>query len=124
MIIYKGTRKLRSSYSDKIDMLNGNCEVTVSNGDILFSQTIEQIDDRTKLWDWSYFGIYPLNLAKSILVHFFDMEDPTQIPKEMIVKFCGEVIGNLSYMDWEINEDDLREYLKRLYEEITGVKSE
>ena len=132
---YIGKRSIYRHEGDriKIDYTNGFCEVLNPKGENLLSADIHywkysmdlkyNIKQKGKEFDWGYVGVYPSNLAKSIMADFLNVE-PKDIPHEAIDRFCSEVISVLPYEGFELNADELKEYLKRIFGELYEVEFE
>ena len=94
------------------------CSVLV-NGVPLKSAVINPKRDTKKVsrdFHWGYRGIYPLNLAVSILVDFFDPNEygeDFKIPEDILFSFYEELIVNLKTDKWKITSDEIEKYLRR-----------
>ena len=110
---YTGTRNIQSK-DGKVDMYRGVCSVITNNGKPL--RPVKQTEDRNP-FEWGKRGSLSWNLAKSILADYF--EDMGQdLPEILVRRFYEDAILNLDYMEWQITEDQLKDYLTRLYKEF------
>jgi len=116
---YTGKRTIHSE-TGKTDMQRGICSVLTPNGTVLSSININGTIFPERTFDWGYYGVYPSNLARSMLVHYFGKNSSDVYFNELVRTFCYEVISNLPFMDWSIEEEELKNYLKRTVDAVYG----
>jgi len=124
MKIYQGNKKLRHDVSEDklvINLTTGVRVVTV-DGEALPSVLIEPKSKRDtySVYDWGQGCIRDrgMNLSLSIIKHFMGyLKDGEVIPNELVFRFFKEAISKLEN-EWEFTEEQLKEYLARIYKEI------
>lgn len=111
MANYIGTRRVFVPITDdyaKLDFDRGICQLSFDNDPILFSEKYE----------WGYMGVYPMNLSRLLLAHFFNVNDPDNVPYDLVFRFCNEKISKLDTGDWKMDAEELRIYLNEIYYEM------
>src|SRR5258706_3489038 len=112
--IYIGTRILNSNdrhlnYASNRNHYVGRglCQVTVDD-EPLESYEID-FSRNDILFEWGYkYGVFPTNLALSILTDFFmDNGLKPDIPSLLVYLFRDNVIANFPYDGWSLSEDQL-----------------
>ena len=117
MIIYSGTRKLHNNETGKTDIRSGVCVVKTADGKDLKSLA-EYADGNP--FDWGYIGVRPINLARSLLVNYFKKDSDDEYFNRVVFRFCKEFLKGVDYMDWELEETELKNYLTRVVQEVYG----
>lgn len=118
-ILYTGKRQIHNS-NGRTDMKRGLCTVLRKDGTPLPSLFISEERYPGRVFEWGYSGVLPANLARSILVDFLNKDSDDEFFNAVVNRFCREVVVNLDYMDWEIEESQLKNYLTRIITEIYG----
>lgn len=97
------------------------------NSDFLPSKMIA-FSPKTKYrtYAWGYNGVYPLNLAVSLICDFLDIDNYREIydlpkAKYVLSDFYNRFIMNCKDRTWRITEDQLGDYINKVLEtERTG----
>jgi hypothetical protein len=100
-------------------------EATV-NGTPLVSRMVNPERDTKQLghaFGWGYHGVFPANLAVSILCDFFEIDDYAQLFSESgygqaTNKFYDEFIRENTMISWEITDEQLWGYMSNLVEDL------
>jgi hypothetical protein len=116
---YTGKRIVHAK-DGRTNMDRGVCSVITSNGKPL--RPIKQTHDRNP-FEWSKRGSLSWNLAKSILADYFG-DLPQELSEILVRRFYEDAILNFDYMEWQIDEGQLKEYFTRLYKEVYGEEDE
>lgn len=122
MSIYSGFRTINIDEGDrrKTDMERGVCSVDVDGLEL------ESVNIKNgRKFEWGYNGVLPLNLSKSILVHFLNSgNDGTEYeaPDPVVSRFCNDFVSKFGFNEWSLDSDELLKYLNSLYYELYGEK--
>lgn len=80
-------------------------------------------------FSWGYHGVYPTNLAVSILCDFFDIDDYSKLFSEdgycfATNQFYDKFIVPNKEASWKITEEELTKYMIGISEEIDRMNNE
>lgn len=85
---------------------------------ILPSKMIEpKSNTKFRTYAWGYHGIYPTNLAVSILCNFFDVEDYMELYSDKDGRYVMDTFYDYVCQEkntkWTISEKDMHEFVQR-----------
>lgn len=118
-ILYTGKRQIHNS-NGRTDMKRGLCTVLRKDGTPLPSLFINEERYPGRVFEWGYSGVLPANLARSILVDFFKRDNDDEYFNALVNRFCREIVVKFDFMEWELEEQELKDKLVPMVEEIYG----
>lgn len=102
-------------------------EATV-NGSPLLSKMVNPERDTKKhghTFGWGYHGVFPANLAISILCDSFEIGDYAELFSEtgygvLVNRFYEDFICKNTELSWQITDDQIWRYASKIIDELEG----
>jgi len=113
MSLYSGIRNFTEKSNKR-----GIC--TVINGRNQPVNSLIDLGAGRQHFDWGIEGRLSANLARSLLVDYFKKDSDDIYFNEVVRRFYQDVICNLEFTEWTLEDEQLKQYLTRVVKEVYG----